>query len=921
MSGISAGTGLISGLDTGSLIDQLMQIEARPRTRLQQRVQILESQKSAFLDINAKLLGLETSANNFLDEDSFGQKTATSSRPSILKASADANAPLGSFQFSVSRLVSTHQLITRGFTDDDAATLGQAATITVESADARLDRETELSQLNGFEGVQRGRIRITDRSGASADIDLSRAVTVDDALREINNAAGIAVTASIDRDRLVIEDNTGQAVGDLVVANRGNTRTATDLGIAGASAGTDAITGQQINLISGLTPLSALNDGLGVRARGGGLTDFQVSDGTSAFDVKLGDAQSVQAVLDAINNAAGNTSVVASIGDDGVGLKLEGAGPLSVAAVGGSRAAADLGLEGSGGAVYDGDRVLAAMNSKLIRNLSGAAGLNIGTVSFDTGSGPQAVDLAAARSFSELVDAINEAGVGVTASINNAGNGVEVASDNGAPLTIADDSGNLADTLNLAGAFADGVADSGDLDVTYLSENTRLDDLNAGAGVAAGKFTIIDSAGARATVDLTQGESTVQQVIKEINSRPVGVTASINETGDGILLTDTAGGAGSLAVEEEDGGTTAADLGILGTDDDGDGRIDGSFERTVEIEADDTLTDLADKLNAADVGLSATVINDGTAAAPFRISITSESTGRAGRLLFDDGGLDLGAQTLVEGRNAVAFFGSADPAEGVLLTSSTNTLNDTIEGVSIDLLGAGDEVVNLNVGRNSESVVDSVGKFVNDFNGLMTRINQLDSYDEETQERGLLLGDPTLAVVRRQMLNVVTRQFNDVSGEFTRLSEVGITIGSDAQLEFDEATLRDAMARDLSAVQQLFSLKTQAQAEEEQIAPGVTVGGGGIETTARGVGAYLQDILDALTDSVTGTLTRKANSLDSQIDLTNDQVDSVNLRLENERARLERQFAAMENTLAQLQSQQSALSSLANLAANPLQSL
>lgn len=919
MSGISASTGLISGLDTQSLIDQLMQIEAQPRSRMQQRVQVLESQKSAFLDINAKLLGLQTSADRFLDDESFGQKKATSSAPSVLSATGSPDAPIGSFQFSVSRLVSTHQMITRGFTDDDTSTLGTAASIKVESADARLDRETELSQLNGFDGVKRGRIRITDRSGASAEIDLSRAVTVDDVLREINNAAGIAVTASIDKDRLVVQDNTGMTASDLIIANRGTTQTATDLGIVGSSSGADRIDGQQINTISGLTPLSALNDGLGIRTRGAGLVDFQVSDGTSTFDVNLGNAQSVQDVLDAINNASGNSSVTASVADDGVSLKLEGAGGITVTAVGGSHAASDLGIAGSGGATYNGDRVLAAMNSKLVRNLSGAAGITFGTVSFDTGGGAQAVDLSAARSFSEVIDTINDAGVGVTAALNSSGNGLAITADNGQPLTIADDSGNLAATLNLAGAHADGAADSGDLDVTYVSENTRLADLNGGEGVAAGKFTIIDSTGARSTVDLTQGETTLRQVIKEINSRPIGVTASINETGDGLLLTDTAGGTQQLTVQEEGNTTTAADLGILGKDEDDDGRIDGSFERSVDVEAGDTLADLADKLNAADVGLKATVINDGTAAAPYRLSITSDNSGRAGRLLLDDGGLDLGAQTLVEGRDAVAFFGSADPAEGVLLTSSTNTLKDTIEGVTIELNGTSDDVATVNVSRDSESVVDAAEKFVNDINGLMTKLNSLDRYDQENEEKGLLLGDPTVALVRRQLLDIVTRTFEDVNGEFDRLADVGITIGSDSKLEFDESALREAMAVDLESVTELFTLKTRQQAEDEEIAPGVTIGGSGVEVTAMGVGAYLEQLLENLTDSVTGTLTRRTNNLDTQIEIANDRIEAINLQLESERGRLERQFATMESNLAQLQSQQSALNTLAARASQGFQ--
>jgi len=913
MGTISSGVGLISGIDTDNLIKQLMQIEARPRQLVQQRVDKLESQKSAMLDVNSKLLALKGSADTFTDTSSFGTKRATSGKPSVLKASADENASLGTYNFSVSRLVSTHQMITRGFADSDTTTMGQDATIRVESAQARLDRETELADLNGFAGVERGSIRITDRSGNSATVDLARAVTIDDVINEINNASGVSVIASIDGDQLKVADNTGATDQDLVISNVGSQQTATSLGIAGNSGGTDVITGDQINKVAGGTTLDSLNDGHGVRIRGSGLADFQIDDGTSTFNVTLDGASTVQDVIDKINDASGNSSVTASIASDGVSLQLAGDAGITVTAQNSSNAATDLGIEGSGGATVNGDRLLAAMNSKLVRNLSGASGVNFGTVTFDTGSGAQAVDLSGARSFSQVINQINDAGVGVTASLNDAGNGIEVAADNGQSLTIADSTGNLASTLNLAGTHGGGVADAGDLDFAYVNENTRLEDLNRGDGVAAGSFVITDSSGASATVDLSQGETTLGDVIKEINSRPIDVTASINDSGDGILLTDSAGGTLALTVSE-DGSTTAKDLGLLGSDEDGDGKLDGSFEKTVEIAADDTLKDVADKLKSADVGLSTTLINDGSGTNPIRLNISSEHGGRSGRVLFDDGGLGLNTSTLTEGRDAVVFFGSADPAEGVLLTSSTNSLTNTIDGVSIDLLSTSTEAVELTISRDTDQIVESVNKFVDDFNTVMETIGQLDSYDQEKQERGILLGDSTLASVRRQLLGAVTSNFDDVSGRYSRLSEVGVRIGSDAKLVIDEAKLREAISTDLNAVTELFTLKTQQAVEDEQISDGVTLPGSGTEVTARGFGATLEQTLDLLTDSISGIVTGATDNFDSQIELANDRIEQLNELLASKRQRLEQEFASMETALAQLQSQQSALASLSGAA-------
>ena len=50
----------------------------------------------------------------------------------------------------------------------------------------RVNPSTELDTLNGGQGVRRGTITITDRSGADAEIDLSTSMTVDDVLNAIN---------------------------------------------------------------------------------------------------------------------------------------------------------------------------------------------------------------------------------------------------------------------------------------------------------------------------------------------------------------------------------------------------------------------------------------------------------------------------------------------------------------------------------------------------------------------------------------------------------------------------------------------------------------------------------------------------------------------------------------------------------------
>ena len=96
--------------------------------------------------------------------------------------------------------------------------------------------------------------------------------------------------------------------------------------------------------------------------------------------------------------------------------------------------------------------------------------------------------------------------------------------------------------------------------------SVKVSDLNNGNGIDLGKINITDRLGHSGTVDLS-AVSTVQDLIDSINSdnsvNSVKVRAEANSAGTSINLIDESGGAGIFKVEES-GGTTAADLGLLG---------------------------------------------------------------------------------------------------------------------------------------------------------------------------------------------------------------------------------------------------------------------------------------------------------------------------------------------------------------------
>ncbi|MGP1272835.1 MAG: flagellar filament capping protein FliD [Phycisphaerales bacterium] len=966
MGGITTGIGIFSGIDTASLIEQLIRLESRPRDLAARRLAELQAQQAAYLDLNTRLSSFQSAASTFRQDRVFNAASASSSDESVLRASASNNAQVGSYSFIVDRLVSTQQQLSRGFTDRDSSGLN-ASSFTFETAAARLERDVALADLNGGAGVRRGTIILTDSAGQSATVDLSRVGTVREVLDAINGA-GVGVAAKAVGDRLVLDDTAGGG-GTMTVSNGTGAFTATDLGIEGAASG-GRIDGTQIYRATAQTSLSLLNGGAGIETTssvGSGAFDFSIDVDGVNVRVSLGQlietttdpdtgedvsttiprVSTLGGVIDRINSAlqttlGETTTISAQLNADGTGLRIvDSGGTASISVLergeevpGGTatqQTAAQLGIAGAGTGSVEGTRIFGGLNSVLLKNLNGGSGVGgDGSLSITARDGSvfTITGLDLTGSLSDVADAIaQQTGGVISLDLDERGTGVVLTDASGGVgnLIVAGTPGNdTAASLGLAtdpAGVASSTVASGNLQRQYLGEGTLLSSMNNGAGIGTGSFTIRDATGQEATITVGASTQTLGDVINAINQSGVAVTARINDQGDGLIIeeevTGTPGGV-TIRVQDSSGGVAEA-LGIEGeaTGTDTENFVDGSFERTIEFEATDTLDDIVTKINNAGVEAIASVISDGSSTAPFRLSLSARVSGADGAFIIDDNGFGLDLATLSEGQDARVFFGSNDPAKGLLVTSGTNTVDGLVQGVSIDLARADEEPVTLTVSRDVGSIEESIGEFVEAFNELIGRIDRQTRFVEETNERGPLLGDSTAATLRSRLFSTVLSDGNGISGRFSRLSEVGITIGDGGNtLSFDAGRFRDAYAEDPQAVAALFeTFELEAGDTEEEIAPGITVSGGDAERRFNSIGVVgeLEELARNYLNSVDGILTARENALESQITIQEDRIDRFNQQLEARRQILQQQFIAMERAIGQLQSQQGSLASLAAL--------
>lgn len=727
---------------------------------------------------------------------------------------------------------------------------------------------TPLSLLNSGGGVPPGIIRITDRSGSSAEIDLSGAQTVGDVIDAINNNTNIDVEASVTQGfgNITINDTSlaegAEAAGDLTIEDVSG-GAADALGIAGTSS-TDKLKGEDIYFVD-----------------------------------TLGD------VLRVINQAPGNNGkLIASISENGLGIELNDTtgGPLRIEAVGGSRTAQDLGLSVGtySGASATSRSLIAELDTVLLRSLNGGQGVDLSelTITDRAGNGAS-VNLAGATTLSDIIDAINAAGTNIQAGVSSSGLGIALTDTTAAQDITGnlDVSGITAVSLGIEANVGASSVRGANLQRQYISEATLLEDFNG--GVPRGKFKITTSTGATANVDLTQGdERTIGDVLREISTRlGDGLTARINDTGDGIVVIDTFGGAGQLKIEES-GGTVARALNILGTAKQGQEYIDGSFEKRITIGASDNLDDVAEKIRESGADVSVAVINDGSGNQPYRLSITSDTSGVAGALALDGGTSGLSFDTVSAARDAVVTFGPGDADNPLVFTTSGNTLNNAVDGLRLNLVAASSEPVTISVSHNQDSVVDDVKSFVKAYNDSIALLDKLTDFNTETYERGILQADSTAYRVRQGLTSLINRTVPGTISALDRFSSVGIRFDTGGKISLNEDKLRSAIETDLDGVVELFTTK-------ETNADG--------EVVRQGLGFLVQAEIDKLTDTESGTIPLSEQSLQNSETQLNDRIAQLNTLLDARRERLYAQFQNMESVIAQLQSQQSALGGLSSL--------
>jgi flagellar hook-associated protein 2 len=320
-------------------------------------------------------------------------------------------------------------------------------------------------------------------------------------------------------------------------------------------------------------------------------------------------------------------------------------------------------------------------------------------------------------------------------------------------------------------------------------------------------------------------------------------------------------------------------------------RVPGPFVPTagvlpvaVSIDAADTVSTIASKINAANAGVTATVVRDGSGD---RLLIRSNSTGidsdfqvavtgdpSLAAFAFDNAG---GPTGMVSGASQAPKDAEAT-INGVAVTGATNTLTDTVPGLTMQLTQVTTAPVTIKIAPDVASVRANVQAFLKSYNAANQALTEATKYDAGSKVAGPLQGDSTIVSLQNALRSLVGS--TSVGSTFQRLSDVGLQMQVDGSLAVNSAKFESAIA-DVSNLQKFF-----------------TTDNGNPQTN--GFALKLKTFAQGLLAS-DGQVTTKTNALKSASVSNGKDQDRVNERAAAAELRLRRQYSALDASLGALQ--------------------
>lgn len=295
-----------------------------------------------------------------------------------------------------------------------------------------------------------------------------------------------------------------------------------------------------------------------------------------------------------------------------------------------------------------------------------------------------------------------------------------------------------------------------------------------------------------------------------------------------------------------------------------------------------SLQGIADAINARKAGVTASILTDsdgsrlvlkGATGAAQAFTLTTEDAEAPGLSALDIG---VGATGTAIGTAAQDAVLSLD---GVPVKRTTNSIDDLIPGVKLDLVSAAPGTrVSLGTVAPTDSLEQAVGDFVDAYNQLYSMLQTATD-----PVNGPLKADTAAKALMRSMSQLSAQDMNPAApaGEPRTLASLGVQTNRDGSLTLDSAALAKALAEHPAAVEAMF-------------------------VDGAGVSAALATIASAASSNSFGLGASEDRYEKAQAQVVEDQ-QAAQAAAEDTRSRMTLQFATMDAIVASYKSTQTFL--------------
>ena len=418
------------------------------------------------------------------------------------------------------------------------------------------------------------------------------------------------------------------------------------------------------------------------------------------------------------------------------------------------------------------------------------------------------------------------------------------------------------------------------------------------------------------------------------------ITISLNSSGNGLMFNDASGGtikveANNVKLQASQGASAVdTDLGFVKTSVGGDetltemkiaaGALTGVF--TINGEKFD-LSQLTNANNTAEQNRAA-ILNAINSNSTLQSAGIKAEEGKNGAIslvgksvtigaegadaseqtkVLDSIGMVAGSYTSSQGlldKMDITNIQKAQDAKltynGIPIERDTNNIDDIVSGLSLELTSiteTGKDVI-VRIARDDEGIAEEMQAFVESYNEIYNKLQELTKYDAETEISGVFNGNSEIRSITRQLNAII----NSTDANGTSLVKYGVYMNEDGTLTFEQDTFNTAFQEDPDAAVEFF--RSSATTSKGQT----------IETD--GVFTRLRDTMDSLITGSNSTLKILETTLINEQKTLNEDKTSTQESIDTKDEIMAEKWSAYDQMIAQMQQSANTITQRINQAMN-----